>query len=268
MRADRFSRQSFLGADAEERIAGCTVGVIGLGGGGSQIVQQLAHIGFADFVVYDPDAVEDSNLNRLIGATEADVAAARPKVEIAERIIRGLRPHAKIELHRARWQDDPLHLRRCDLILGCVDGQAARRELEATGRRYLIPLIDIGLDVHKADDAPPVMAGQVILSMAGEPCMACMDFLSEHGLAQEAARYGAAGPRPQVVWANGVLASLAVGLAVDLLTDWTGGLRSFQYLSYEANLSAVKPHIRAIYADTICRHYPLDQIGEPRFDSL
>ena len=46
MSKERFSRQSFLGSDSEERIARCTIGVPGLGGGGSHVIQQLAHIGF------------------------------------------------------------------------------------------------------------------------------------------------------------------------------------------------------------------------------
>ena len=75
MSKERFSRQSFLGPDSEARIARCTVGVAGLGGGGSHIIQQLAHIGFQRFVTYDGDVVEDSNLNRLVGATSVDVAA-------------------------------------------------------------------------------------------------------------------------------------------------------------------------------------------------
>jgi molybdopterin-synthase adenylyltransferase len=265
---ERFSRQSFLGADAQERIAACTVGILGVGGGGSHIVQQLAHIGFADFVVYDPETIEESNLNRMVGATEADVAANRPKVETAQRLILGLRPHARIEPHQKRWQDEPLPLRRCDLLFGCVDGLAERRELEACTRRYLVPFIDIGLDVHRVGDAPPAMAGQVILSMPGEPCMTCMGFLTDDALAREAARYGMAGPRPQVIWANGVLASLAVGLAVDLLTDWTGSLRGFRYLSYDANQPLVGPHIRTKFAKELCRHYPLGQIGDPRLLAL
>ena len=65
---ERYSRQSFLGPDAQERIERAVVGVVGLGGGGSHIVQQLAHIGFQRYVLYDDDAVEDTNLNRLIGS--------------------------------------------------------------------------------------------------------------------------------------------------------------------------------------------------------
>lgn len=100
-------------------------------------------------------------------------------------------------------------------------GFAERRELEIACRRHLIALIDVGMDVYVVGDEPPRMGGQVILSMPGAPCMTCLGFLNEATLAREAGAYGDAGPRPQVVWSNGVLASTAIGIAVDLLTDWT-----------------------------------------------
>lgn len=39
-----FSRQSFLGPDADEILANARVTIVGLGGGGSHIAQQLAHL--------------------------------------------------------------------------------------------------------------------------------------------------------------------------------------------------------------------------------
>lgn len=269
MSDDRYSRQSFLGEDAETRIGTRVIGIVGLGGGGSHIVQQLAHIGFVHYILYDADVVKSHNLNRLVGATRADAVEKVPKIEVARRVILGLQPDASIEAYQVKWQEHPELLRGCDLIFGCVDGLAERRELEACARRYLMPYIDIGLDVRRVGAEPPQMAGQVILSMPGEPCMACMGFLSENDLAREAARYGDAGPRPQVVWANGVLASTAVGIAVDLLTNWTVALRGPVYLSYHGNLGTVRPHVRLDYLESgMCPHYPIEQVGEPRFRRL
>jgi hypothetical protein len=88
--------------------------------------------------------------------------------------------------------------------------------------------IDIGMDVHGKER--PVIGGQVILSSPGGLCMKCMGFLTDEKLGQEAARYGNAGAHPQVVWPNGVLASTAVGLAVDLVADWTRLRRYHAYL--------------------------------------
>jgi len=70
MQENRYDRQSFLGSDSQIKIEACTIGVVGLGGGGSHIVQQLAHIGFQNYVLYDVDVVQETNLNRLIGARE------------------------------------------------------------------------------------------------------------------------------------------------------------------------------------------------------
>lgn len=265
----RHSRQDFLGADAPRLFQRLKIGIIGLGGGGSHVVQQLAHVGFLRYALFDGDSIQDTNLNRLVGATQRDIEQAELKVRIAERVIRGLNPRALVESFACRWQDKPEALRSCDVVVGCVDGFSERRELEACARWHLIPYLDIGLDVYQMGDASPEMAGQIILSMPGHPCMQCMGFLSERNLAKEAARYGDAGIRPQVVWANGVLASTAVGLLVDLITGWTRELHPPVYLSYESNRGTVMPHVRLPYVrDLVCPHYPADAVGAPRFEAL
>ena len=260
----RFSRQSFLGDKSQDIIERAVVGLTGLGGGGSHIVQQLAHVGFLNYRIYDPDVVEYSNLNRLVGASRKDAEEATPKIEVAQRLIKGLSPGATVLAYAQRWQDNPEPLRGCDLIFGCVDGFNERRELEACARRYLIPLIDIGMDIHVVGDEPPRMGGQVILSMPGGPCMFCLAFLNELTLAREGERYGDAGGRPQVIWPNGGLASTAVGIAIDLLTDWTRSLRNVVYMSYDGNRGTIQPHIRLQYvSNNVCIHYPLNQVGDP-----
>jgi len=259
----RFSRQSFLGKNSQHTIEQAVVGIAGLGGGGSHIVQQLAHLGFLNYRIYDPDVVEGSNLNRHVGTGIKDVAERTPKIEVAQRVVKGLRPHADIEAYAHKWQYNPGPLRGCDLIFGCVDGFNERRELEACARRYLIPLIDIGMDVHALNNEPPRMGGQVILSMPGGPCMFCLGFLNEATLAREGERYGNAGENPQVVWPNGVLASAAVGIAIDLLTDWTRSLREVVYLEYDGNAGTIKPHMRIRYlSERRCPHYLLNEIGD------
>jgi hypothetical protein len=180
-----------------------------------------------------------------------------------------VRSVAQVETFACRWQDRPAPLRGCDIVFGCVDGFAERRELEVACRRHLIPLIDVGMDVHTVGDEPPRMGGQVILSMPGAPCMTCLGFLNDATLAREAARYGDAGTQPQVVWPNGALASTAVGVAVDLLTDWTRSLRGPVYLMYDGNIGTVTPHPRLIYHDGgPCPHFPLAQVGNPVFTRL
>jgi hypothetical protein len=269
MTTSRGSRQSFLGPDAQERFARAQVAVLGLGGGGSHIVQQLSHVGFRRIAVCDPQVVEDTNLNRLIGATEEDVVAKRRKVNIAARLVRGLCAGAELQILFGRWEEHAEALRRADLIFGCLDGYAARRDLEEFTRRYLIPLIDIGLDVHHAEGSAPQMSGQVILSMPGGPCMWCLKYLNEVVLRREAEKYGDAGVRPQVVWGNGVLASAAVGIAVDLMTGWTAQPPPV-YLEFDGNALMLKPPDRLRLYDLTapCGHFPVGDIerhGDPVF---
>lgn len=262
MRSDRYSRQSFLGADAEARIARTTVGLPGLGGGGSHIVQQLAHIGFQRYVLYDDDRVEESNLNRLVGATSVDALAQTEKIQLAKRTIFSLQPHAQVRALNCKWQERPEPLRECQIVFGCVDSYQGRHELEVACRRYLMHYIDIGMDVHGKER--PVIGGQVILSSPGGPCMRCMGFLTDEKLAQEAGRYGSAGGRPQVVWPNGVLASTAVGLAVDLVANWTTQPRTHAFLAYDGNRGTVKDSVtlRNLKVGS-CAHFQAGDVGDP-----
>jgi molybdopterin/thiamine biosynthesis adenylyltransferase len=69
----RSVRQSFLGDNSDDALQHLRVAIVGLGGGGSHIAQQLAHLGVGQFVLVDPDRIEESNLNRLVGGTVADV---------------------------------------------------------------------------------------------------------------------------------------------------------------------------------------------------
>lgn len=272
MSAARGSRQSFLGDDAQDIFARAKVAVLGLGGGGSHIIQQLAHVGFQKFVICDPDVVEDTNLNRLVGATEEDAKRRTRKVDVAARLIQGLAPNAWIEAFFGKWEQNAETLRGVDLVFGCLDGYAARQSLEAFTRRYLLPLVDIGMDVHSAPGEPPSMSGQVILSMPGGLCMTCIGFLNSSTLAQEATNYGDAGIRPQVIWANGVLASTAVGIAVDVLTGWSGRAVAHIYLDYDGNTNTLAPHKRMRFAlPAKCEHYPTDdieQVGDPVLRTL
>lgn len=264
----RFARQSFLGAESQRIIERVRVAVCGLGGGGSHIVTQLAHLGVLNYVLFDADHTEEWNLNRTVTLVEADIEDHTMKIDAAERRIKEIRSDAVIEKYPLRWQERPEVLRSCDAAFGSVDGFKERDELEAECRRYLMPLIDIGLDVHAVENSPPDMSGQVILSMPGDSCMWCLGFLNKKNIALEAQKYGVAGDHPQVVWALGNLASTAVGLFVDLITDWTQSLRERVHLVYRGNTGLIKPDNRLPYVTRNCPHYPLDQIGAARFKAV
>jgi hypothetical protein len=267
-RDTRYDRQSFLGEHSQTIFENAKVGIVGLGGGGSHINQQLAHIGFQRVVLCDGDRVEGTNLNRLVGATLQDVRKRRHKVYIANRLFKKLQPDAEIDDRPARWEEKREALRDCDLIFGCLDSFCARRDLEAFCRSLMIPLIDIGMAVLRPDGAVPEIIGQAIVSMPGEHCMHCLQFLTSENLTREAQRYDGS-PQPQVVWPNGVLASTAVGYAVVLLTGWSGATTPSCRVDYRGSQMTLSPsNLAAALGARRCAHFPLSKTGDPVFRKL
>jgi hypothetical protein len=259
---ERNARQAFLGDDSQEVLSGSTVAIVGNCGGGSHIAQQLAHIGVGQIILIDPDATEPVNLNRMIGSCPADACERVPKTAVLKRLIQSINPQLRVTELPQIWQDCAPRLRGCDVVFGCVDGYEVRSELEAYCRRFLVPYIDIGMDVVGLESGYAI-SGQVITSLPSRACMWCTGFLTKSLLAQEAVRYGDAGPRPQVVWPNGVLASAAVGVAMRLLTPWNTA-PIIPYLEYDGTRQLLTASSRLAHIDIArCPHYPADQVGDP-----
>lgn len=257
-----FDRQSFLGKNSQFLFENIKVGIIGYGGGGSHIGQQLAHIGVKNITVFDDDKIEITNLNRLVGGVYTDVKKSTLKTSIAKRVITKIFPKSNLTLVNKKWQHKVEELQNCDIVFGCVDSYTERQQLELECRRFLIPLIDIGMDVYNSDGY--FMSGQVILSMPGSSCMRCYGFLTDEKLAKEAAKYGNVGGRPQVVWPNGILASSAVGVFVDLVTGWTKS-EDGVYLSYDGNSGRITDHVRKKFVNGECDHFLIENAGKQQY---
>ncbi|MGH8291255.1 MAG: HesA/MoeB/ThiF family protein [Steroidobacteraceae bacterium] len=269
MNAQRdFTRQSFLGSDSEDRLARMRVVIVGLGGGGSHVAQQLAHVGVGEIRLLDPDCIEPSNLNRLVGATQEDVEAARPKVLIAQRTIQGIRPWIKVTAEQKKWQEAAYLIQDAHAVIGCLDGFQQRDYLEAVARRYLLPYIDIGMDVTEIAEGAFAVSGQMIMIRPDGPCLQCLGFITPERLAQEENRYRDAGINPQVVWTNGTLASLAVGALIKLVTPWFPTQELYTWLELDGNSQTVTPSAQPQYRvipETCPHRGGRDGLGDPFF---
>lgn len=263
--SSRNNRQSFLGEYSGALLARTKIAIVGNCGGGSHIAQQLAHVGIGNILLIDPDTVEDVNLNRMIGSRPSDAAEGIWKTEVLERLIVSIQPSASVTCFNQRWEEVAEALRDCTVVVGCLDGYAARGELEGYCRRFLLPYVDVGMDVL-AHGSRFTITGQVITSLPGRSCMRCLGFLNDSLLAKEAGEYGAAGGRPQVVWPNGVLASIAVGQIMRLLTPWHDE-PICPYLEYDGNRQRVAPSSRLAHLSGDCPHYKDDQVGDPFWPS-
>jgi molybdopterin/thiamine biosynthesis adenylyltransferase len=254
----RFARQEhLLGHAGQERLRNISVGIIGVGGLGSHVVQQLAFVGVRCFVLIDGDRCERTNLNRLIGAVETDIG--RPKTAIAERMIRAVESRARVTTIDTGFPS-PLSqalLASCAIIFGCVDNDKARLDLleYSCGRR--IPYLDL------ASDAERGVGGRIVFTGLGHGCLFCRGELDQReiwlsGATKDQRRedqriYGIsrdalADVGPAIVSVNGVVASLAVTEFLAFVT----GLRSPQpHLNYRGDLGIVtkgeRPTLEACY---------------------
>lgn len=267
--ANNASRQNFLGPRAAVEFDEQKIGIVGLCGGGSHLAQQLAHIGFKHLVLCDYDHVEDSNLTRMIGSRPGDAACAAKKTDVIQRTVKDISPLTIVDLIDTRWQDQAEQLRNCSVIFGCVDSLSARDELERFCRRFLIPYIDMGMDVH-SNASGYAISGQVAMSLTDQPCLRCMGILRDTELAKEHARYGAAGGRPQVVWPNGVLASTAVGQFMSLILPWSPELQPELLLEYDGNRNIIRESSKSRYLkEMVCPHFPKGEgLGDPFYSGL
>lgn len=227
----RFDRNiALFGAAGQERLEDAHVAVVGAGGLGSHVAQQLAHLGVRRFSLIDPDRVETSNLNRLIGATPQDAEDNLLKVEVAKRMILAVRPEAFVAVTAGAI--DKNLLGNVDAVFGCLDEDAPRLLLTEACSRRAIPYIDSASDAGE-DDGFLWYGGRVVVSHDGRRCLSCCGELDQRELAlaamapdqraADAAIYGVdrsllAGGGPSVVSVNGVVASLAVTEFLALVT--------------------------------------------------
>lgn len=170
MKADRYARQMMLpgmGEEGQKKLAGATVGVMGVGGLGSPASTYLAAAGVGRLVLADPQVPEESNLNRQVLHWTEDVGA-RNKVDSAARKLAALNPNVEVTAKPvAVSKDNIAHVfDGCDLILDCLDNLPARMVLNEHALRTGTTL------VHAAVEG---WHGQVTVVVPGEtPCLACL----------------------------------------------------------------------------------------------
>jgi threonine dehydrogenase-like Zn-dependent dehydrogenase len=247
----KYSRQVLLfGEEGQRRLASSRVGIVGLGGLGSQVLQALAYLGVGHVVLIDDDRVSVSNLNRLVGASPADAEHGTLKVDVAARTFRSVQPEATAT-------DLPVNLRtieamqaleKCPVVFGCVDGDGARLVLSELTAAYSLTLIDCAAEIFP-EEQPVRWGGRVVVATAGQFCLDCarqidMDIAKEElatpGVREARRRHGyGAGddaPAPAVVNLNGVIANLGV---TEFMVMTTALRAARRFLVYHADRGIV-----------------------------
>jgi len=229
-----FDRQvRAFGLEIQHRLGRLRVGIVGLGGLGSLLVDHLARLGVRDWVLVDPDVVELTNLNRLAYATLADAQKARPKVNVARSTIRRANPQASVRTLQISVLDPRAQraLKTCDLLIAATDNHSSRMVLNRLERRvtdvsgeYAIP--DLGRwCLQCAGIVDPQQAGWELA-----PAFQRTDLL-QRGYVQDT-------PAAAVRHLDGVVASLAAAEIHNLVHAFKPQHR---YLVYDALRTELAP---------------------------
>jgi len=174
---DLFSRNiKAFGPDIQGVISELTIAVVGAGGTGSAVAEQLVRLGVRKLAIIDPDHLSASNITRVYGSTEADVG--RPKVDALGDWLQKIAP--SLELTRIHGtittESVARQLLSADIVFGCTDDNAGRLRLSRLPYFYQLPVIDCGVKLDSDEDSGiRGIFGRITLVYPGEACLICRD---------------------------------------------------------------------------------------------
>ena len=219
---DRNAR--FFGQSGQDALTAANVAVVGVGGLGTHVVQQLALLGVGRLVLIDSEEVDETNRNRYVGLRHDDLVPGMPKVELGRRLAKEVNPEVDVvpiaECLRSQPAFDAII--EADYVFGCLDNDGSRLILNELCLAYDKPYFDLASDIV---DGGARYGGRVCVVGADAGCLACydeldlqaaqVDLMSDKEREDYAEIYGIplsdlGRVGPSVVSINGVVASLGV----------------------------------------------------------
>src|SRR5699024_2187829 len=106
------------------------VAIVGLGGLGGYVLENLIRLGVQNFHLIDNDVFEESNLNRQILSLEDNIG--KYKADEAYKRAKAINSKVNIETFIDTLNKDSVHmLNGVDIVIDCLDSVKSRIELEA-----------------------------------------------------------------------------------------------------------------------------------------
>lgn len=167
-----------LGLDVMRTIvSNQTIAIVGVGGLGSVIAENLIHMGFQSIQLIDPDTVEVTNLNRIVGAYYSDALESRLKVSVVKEHLRKINPDAVVEALPVGIEDEsvlPL-LMRSDWIVVATDNHYSRYQAQKIALQLGVPLVSAGVNITAEESQIFDWSGEVIVARSGDGlCLNCL----------------------------------------------------------------------------------------------
>ena len=150
------------------------IGIVGLGGTGSAVAEQLAREGILNFTLMDYDNLEPSNKTRIYGSYQKD--KNKPKTKIIKRNIKKIQPKSSVKIISKKLvsENDLVQLTTCDVVFSCTDRHIPRGLLSNFAYQNGIPVIDVGVGIDSENEMITGGSVRATLLSIGLPCLYCI----------------------------------------------------------------------------------------------
>jgi len=165
-----------FGAAVQQTLGDLRIAVVGCGGTGSAVAEQLVRLGVRQMMLIDPDELSESNVTRVYGSTPDDIGKA--KVQVLGDHLSRIAPEGHFEGIRGMITMEPVarRLAEQDVVFGCTDDNAGRLVLSRIATYLLIPVFDCGVLLTSGDGGQlEGIHGRVTVLVPGQACLVCRD---------------------------------------------------------------------------------------------
>lgn len=162
------------------------VGVVGCGGTGSALIEELCRLGVGKLTIVDDQDFNSSNITRMHGSSLKHKGT--PKVAIMQHMAREIGLDTKIVPICERLDNfkTASQLKNCDIIFSCLDNtHFARAILNQITIYYGVPLIDCGIKFYTKESVLIDIFARIDLVTPSTSCLLCRNIIDLNILASE-----------------------------------------------------------------------------------
>lgn len=138
-----------IGKENQDSIAATKIAVVGVGGLGCVVAQQLIRLGVKQLTLIDADTVELSNLPRQVLFTQNDVGVA--KVDVAKAQLHLFKNDCAIIRKKTHLDSKNAVslLSESDIVVDCTDSYSSRFAISKACETLNLPMIFGGVDQYE-----------------------------------------------------------------------------------------------------------------------
>ena len=233
--SDQFDRNiRAFGGEIQRVLGNLHIAVVGCGGTGSAVIEQLVRLGVRHLHLFDPDTLTIGNVTRVYGSYLDSVG--EPKVNVSAAHVGQISPDAEVMTTQTKitLESTARLLIDADVVFGCTDDNAGRLVLSRIASYLLTPVIDCGVLLSSGPGGQLVgIDGRVTVLAPGTACLVCRNRIDpqraaaemlahdEYGrLAEEGYAPALLDPEPAVVAFTTQVASAAVSELLERLIHY------------------------------------------------